>query len=72
MFWTVITLIPLLSFISFVAYIIMTSIEEDRPFDVLQQRLFSGEITDNEYSCLYEDLKRSYMAVAERGITFIQ
>ena len=65
-FWSGITLIPLFGFISFVAYIIMTHIEEDRPFDLLQQRLFRGEITDNEYSVLYEDLKQSYMAATDR------
>jgi uncharacterized membrane protein len=65
-FWSGITLIPLVGFISFVAYIIMTHIEEDRPFDLLQQRLFRGMITDNEYGILYEDLKKSYMAAADR------
>ena len=67
-FWSVITLIPLVGFISVVAYIITTHMEEDRPFDLLQQRLFRGEITDDEYRTLYEDIKRCYAAAADRDI----
>ena len=64
-FWSGITLIPVFGFISFVAYILTTHIEEDRPFDLLQQRLFSGEITENEYLILHEDLKQSYLVAAD-------